>query len=81
MIINYDDMTTMTIEELKNLYNELGGVINERAKADRLKAIEKAEELVMELNKLMDEYDIILEVEDWDDNCCIRTNVIIGMIK
>lgn len=80
MMINYDDMTT---EELKNLYNELGGVINDRAKVNRLKAIEKAEELLTELNGLMDEYELMLEVSDWDGGYYyyIRTDKIIGVIK
>ena len=78
MMINYDDMTT---EELKNLYNELGGVINERAKVNRLKAIDKAEKLATELNKLMEEYEFMLEVADYTDGCCVRTPEIVGMVK
>lgn len=78
MMINYDDMSTV---ELKSLYKELEGVINDRAKTDRLKAIDKAEELLTELNRLMDEYELMLEVSDWDGGYYIRTDEIIGVIK
>lgn len=78
MMINYDDMS---IEELKNLCNELKEVINDRVRANRIKAIEKADKLIEELNSLMTEYELMLEVADWDDNCVVRTDEITRVIK
>lgn len=78
MMINYDDMS---IEELKNLCNELEEVINDRVRANRIKAIEKADKLIEELNSLMTEYELMLEVADWDDNCVVRTDEITRVIK
>ena len=76
-MINYDDMTT---EELKNLYNELVGVINERGKEELRKAMEKANKLITELNDMMKEYNFTLEVTDYHDCCSIETNEIIGIL-
>ena len=78
MMINYDDMST---EELKNLHNELAGVINERFKEERKKAIKRANILIAELKEMMEEYDFKLEVEDWNDDCCIKTFLILDVIE